>query len=255
MSNPKILVYDIETTPVLAWIWRCGDQVVRHSQLHEKYNQTKIICVTYRWLHEKKSKALVFDIRRQCDKKVLKDFSKLANEADIILGKNNTKFDDKHINFRIFQHGLPPIHDLRRKSDDLERWMRSTFNMQSYALDYFSKLCTGEGKIAMYMEDWIDIVLHKDKKKLDKMVEYGLKDVDDTVALIEEVQPYVIPKHNRAAFAGDLCCTNCGSKKIKKNGTRIVGNIRKQAFYCNDHGGFAGYATIKKDGTLGVMGK
>jgi len=251
MKDPKILVYDIETTPVLAWIWRCGEQVVRHHQLHEKYNQTKIICITYRWLHQKKAKALVWDNNKQCDKKILEDFGDLANEADIIIGKNNARFDDKHINFRRFIHSLPAIPDLARKSDDLERQMRKHFSMQSYALDYFSKLQFGSGKMKMEFNDWVQIVLHKNKKALRKMVTYGKKDADDTADLILQVWPYITPKYNMAAHYGELCCVNCGSKRIRKNGTRGS----RQNFYCNEHHGHAGSAVIKKDGTFGKMGK
>ena len=253
-NEPKILVYDIETTPVLAWIWRCGDQVVRHAQLHKDLNETKVICVTYRWLHEKKAKALVFDIKKQCDKKVIKEFDKLIDEADIILGKNNTKFDDKHINMRRFRHGLDPKPEWSRKSDDLERWMRRHFNMQSYALDYFDKICGGEGKISMSLPDWIDIVSYKTNKSkalksLRKMVKYGKKDADDTAELIKQVQPYIIPKFNHAAYHGDHRCTNCGSQNIYRNGTQLIGNTLKQRWACKDHGGHAGYTTIKKNGT------
>lgn len=250
-SDPKVLVYDIETTPVLAWIWRCGEQYVRHPQLHEDYNQTKIICITYRWMHQKKAKALVYDIKKQCDKKILVEFSKLVGKADVVLGKNSARFDDKHINFRLFQNKLDPIPDWSKKCDDLERWMRRTFNMQSFALDYFAKLTTGAGKNDMCMQDWIDIVLHKDRKKLKKMVDYGLKDADDTAELIERVQPYVKPKYNMAQHYGDIRCTNCGSKNIHKNGIRAG----RQNYYCKEHGGHAGSALIRKDGNYGKMGK
>lgn len=250
---PKILVYDIETTPVLAWIWRCGDQVVRHGQLHEDFNVTKVICITYQWAHQKKAKALVFDIKKQDDSKIIEEFDKLINEADVVIGKNNKKFDDKHINFRRFMHGLPPIPDWIRKSDDLEQQMRKHFNMQSFGLDYFSKLVTGEGKIKMEMQDWIDIVFHKKKKALNKMVKYGKKDAEDTVKLINKVRPYVSFKYNHAAHHGDHRCVTCGSKKIVRYGTRLVGTTRKQRWQCNEHGGFAGYTTILKDGKDGKI--
>jgi hypothetical protein len=255
MNEPKVLVYDLETTPVLAWVWSCGEQVVRHGQLQEPHNQTKIICITYRWLHEKKAKALVFDLKTLSDKAILIEFSKLAREADVIIGKNNARFDDKHVNFRLFQNDLPPIPDLANKSDDLEKWMRRTFNMQSYALDYFAKLRTGEGKIKMEMGDWLDIVVRKDKKALDKMVKYGKKDADDTAELILQVKPYVTPKHSMASFHGKPCCINCGSTNLIKDGTRFLSGIKKQRFFCNDHKGYAGVGTMKKDGTYGVMSK
>ena len=256
-KDPLILVYDIETTPCLAWVWRCGDQVVRHGQLFDGLDETKIICITYRWMHEKKAKALTskikpFDVD---DRAVLHEFHKLATKADIIIGKNNNRFDDKHINYRLFAEGLPPIADLARKSDDLEKQMRRHFNMQSYALDFFAKKELGEGKDKMEFNDWVQIVQHASQKHLKKMVKYGLKDADQTAELITRVWPHVKPKYNMAAHYGDFSCTHCGSQRLRKNGTRVVGSVRKQAMYCKDHHGHAGYATIKKDGTLGRMTK
>jgi hypothetical protein len=221
-------------------------------------NETKIICVTYRWLHEKKAKALIFDIDKQCDKKIMKEFDKLIDEADVILGKNNAKFDDKHVNMRRFRHGLKPKPDWQKKSDDLERWMRRHFNMQSFALDYFDKVCGGSGKINMNMNDWIAIAEYKKNKSrgmkaLRKMVKYGKKDADDTAELIMEVQPYITPKFNHAAYHGDHRCTNCGSQNIHRNGIRLVGQTKKQRWHCKDHGGFAGYTTILKSGKDGKI--
>lgn len=258
-KEPKVLVYDIETTPCLAWVWRCGEQSVRHGQLHSELNETKIICITYRWLHEAKAKALVFDIESQDDYEVLVKFDKLIDEADIILGKNNVRFDDKHINMRRFRHGLDPKPDWSRKSDDLEKWMRKHFNMQSYSLDYFDKITGGDGKIVMIFQDWVDIVSYQKNKSrgikaLRKMVAYGKKDADDTAELIKKVQPYIIPKFNHAAFHGDNRCTNCGSENIIRWGTRAIGNTRKQRWHCKDHGGFAGYTAIKMNGEDGKIG-
>lgn len=253
MSKPKILVYDIETTPVLAWIWRLGDQTVRHGQLHKEFNVTKIICITYRWLHHKKSKALVFDIDKQDDSKIIKEFDEIIKEADVVIGKNNKRFDDKHINFRRFMHGLEPMPDWTKKSDDLEKQMRKHFNMQSYSLDYFSDLMGQGGKIKMEFDDWIQIVYNKNKSRLNKMVKYGKKDTDDTAELIKKVWKYVSPQFNYSTFKGKHSCTLCGSENIKRNGTRVAGGVKKQAWYCNDHGGFAGYTTILKSGKDGKM--
>lgn len=249
IKEPKILVYDIETTPVLAWVWRCGEQYVGHNQLHEDFNLTKIICITYRWNYENKAKALVFDLETLDDTEIIKDFDDILKQADVIIGKNNNKFDDKHINMRRFMNGLPPLPDWSRHSDDLEKQMRKHFNMQSYSLDYFAKVTGGEGKIKMCLDDWIQIVLHKNKSRLAKMVKYGKKDADDTMELIEKVRPYVTFKYNFAAHHGDLRCTSCGSEDIIKNGTRLVGSLRKQRWACNNCGGHAGYTSLTAKNT------
>ena len=48
----KVLVFDIETSPIQAWIWRLGDQVVRHDQLVKDYASVNIMCIGYKWVGE-----------------------------------------------------------------------------------------------------------------------------------------------------------------------------------------------------------
>ena len=60
-KEPKILTYDIESTPLLAWIWRLGKQVVRHDQLHDDWAQYNIICIGYKWMHEREVHVLQWD--------------------------------------------------------------------------------------------------------------------------------------------------------------------------------------------------
>ncbi len=253
VSKPKILVYDIETTPVLAWIWRCGEQFVGHHQLFDGLNATKIICITYRWLHEKKAKALVFDLETLDDEAIIREFDTIIQEADVIIGKNNNKFDNKHINFRRLLHGLPAIPDWTKRSDDLESQMRRHFNMQSFSLDYFSKLMGQGGKMKMELQDWIDIVQNRSKKKLKKMVDYGKKDADDTAELILKVWPYVSPKFNHSVHQGKLCCITCGHKRIVEDKIRVDGGRKTQTFWCPSHKGYAGRAYIKVNGDLGQI--
>jgi len=250
---PRVLVYDIETTPVLAWIWRCGEQVVNHGQLHSEVNTTKIICITYRWLHESKAKALIFNLKTLDDSEIVKQFDVLVKQADVIIGKNNNRFDNKHINFRRMIHGLPAIPDWTTMSDDLEVQMRRHFNMQSYSLDYFSKLMGQSGKIKMELQDWIDIVQFKNKKKLKKMVTYGKKDADDTAELILKVWPYVTPKFNYATHLDTACCITCGHSGITKDRIKTQSSGQVQTFWCPKHKGYAGQAYIKKDGTYGKL--
>lgn len=254
-NQPKVLIYDIEVTPVLAWIWRCGEQYVGHHQLHEELNMTKVICITYRWLHEKKSKALVFDIGTLDDHDIIQTFDSIIQKADVIIGKNSDRFDNKHLNFRRMMHGLPAITDWIKRTDDLEKQMRRHFNMQSFSLDYFSKITGSDGKIKMNLQDWIDIVYRHDTKALNKMVKYGLKDVDDTAELVLKVWPYVTPKANMAAIKHTHACVNCGAKGILNAGPRVHGGSDVMTFWCPSHGGYAGRATIKKDGSFGKIRK
>ena len=43
VKTPKILFYDIETSPLKAWVWGLGKQVLRHHQLVDGYKKYGII--------------------------------------------------------------------------------------------------------------------------------------------------------------------------------------------------------------------
>lgn len=258
-NQPKILYYDIETTPLLAYIWRTGKQVVRHSQLAEQRNEYRIICICYCWNDSKAPKALIWDHRKQDCTAIVKEFDALIKQADVVIGKNSNSFDNRHLNAQRMLTGGTPMPDWVRYTDDLERQMRKYFYLPSFSLDYISKILGLGGKLKMELQDWIDIVEdrkgERGTKALKKMVRYGKKDIADTRALWEYLEGHFETRFNHATFLMDKVCVTCGSCNIIKNGTRISGKTRYQLYFCNEHGGYAGRAPIstqqQKEGRLG----
>lgn len=239
MKKPNILFYDIETAPVKAYVWGCGEQVVRHCQLVKGASQTRIISLAYAFNNEK-VKTLHWDYEKQDDKPIVKEFTRLTKLADIIIGKNNNRFDNKHIHTRLMFHGLSSSHDLFFKSEDLERQMRRYFNLQSNSLDYISNELGLGGKVNMQFSDWIDIVEKRTIKSFHKMIKYGAKDVDDTRKIWNYCLKYFVPTHNLSALLGEFCCRVCGSHKIIKDGSFLKGSTVYQKYFCNSHDGYAG---------------
>ena len=259
MSNkPKILFYDIETSPLQAWVWRPGKQVVRHGQLVKGHTRYGIICITYCFNDGKPAKAIQWDFKKQDTVNVVRAFDKIVRSSrpDVIIGKNSDRFDNKHLNSVRMYHDLNAMPEFFKYTDDLEKQMRKYFYLPSYALDYFSDELGLGGKMKMCMQDWIDIVTRcpeNGEKKLKKMVRYGKKDIVDTRAIWNYCIKHCEPKYNAATKVGGIACRACGSFEIKKNGKRVAGKTIYQNFYCNGHGGYAGRATISKKGFLGTM--
>ena len=131
-------------------------------------------------------------------------------------------------------------------TDDLQKQMRKHFYLPSYSLEYFAELIGLGGKDEMEFDDWVKIVEHNDKKSLKKMIKYCSKDVDITRKAWHKVLPHIIPKFNMSTFNQNLSCRTCGSKRIKKNGTRQRGKTRYQMYFCNEHGGYAGEAPVRQ---------
>lgn len=242
--DKKILFYDIETTPLKAYVWRLGDQTVRHGQLTHDGMMTDIICIAYCWNDGKPAKVLHWGYHKQDSSKVIEKFDKLIQKADIVIGKNSTKFDNKHINTHRMLNGMPGMPDWTKYTDDLETQMRRTFALPSYSLDYFSRLLGIGGKVKMEFSDWIDIVEKRNKASFDKMLKYNKKDTEDTRYLWEYCEKHFMPKLNHNAGSSDMVCANCGSLNVVKHGTRRSGKNLYQRYFCNDHGGYAGRKII-----------
>jgi hypothetical protein len=270
---PKILIYDIETTPLKAWIWRCGEQVVRHNQLDHGYNEYRISTIAYKWLQDKKVHVLTAE-----DK--ISRFDEEVKKADIIIGKNSDRFDVKHINTQRLLQGLPPMPQWLDSNDDLEKQMRRFFAFPSMSLDYISQIFGLGGKVKMEFQDWIDIenmkllkklfienkdlsysqrknisfalfgsdhlsILKAGDKALDKMVFYNKKDVKDTEKALLKVLPHIKLKHNAATANDGKGCITCGSLALAPLKVIIKGKTKYQQFECLNHGGYAGKATWK----------
>lgn len=249
-NKPKVLFYDIETSPLQAWIWQCGTQYVGHKNLVKQHSNWGIICITYCWNDGKPAKCIDWGYSEQNTGSVVERFDEIIKQADFTIGKNSDKFDTKMINAARMFAGLPGLPQWTKYTDDLERQMRRYFRLPSQSLDYISSQLGLGGKIKMEMQDWIDIVEKNSngEKSLAKMIRYGKKDVVDTRTLWNKLSEHFDSKWNQSAFqqSETPSCKHmdCGSSKIKKNGTRMAGKIRYQEFLCTDCGRYAGRSSI-----------
>jgi hypothetical protein len=253
-NPPKILFFDIETTPLKAYIWRLGKQVLRHDQLIEGADRYDIICITYCYNDGQKASVLHWDYEKQDSKPMLKEFDRLIKDADIVIGKNSDMFDNRHLNVHRMLNNHQGMPDWIKYTDDLEKQMRKHFGkaLPSQSLDYISRILGYGGKVKMEFQDWINIVEKvpgAGLKSFNKMLKYGMKDVEDTRAIWTYMEKHITPKHSRAAVMHNMVCVNCGSSDIVKDGKKCAGGTMYQRFFCNTHGGYAGRVPIKTHST------
>jgi hypothetical protein len=257
--KPKILFYDIETSPLKAWIWQCGQQYVGHKSLDKNHSMWGIICVTYCWNDGKPAKVIDWGFEEQSTGEVVRQFDEIIKQADFTIGKNSDKFDTKMINANRMFAGLPGLPQWTKYTDDLEKQMRRYFRLPSQSLDYLSGQLGLGGKIKMEMQDWIDIVEKNSNgvKSLKKMIKYGKKDVEDTRTLWNKLSQHFDSKWNQAIFQGDvLACkyADCGSTNLHRDGIRQSGKTKYQGWECADCKRYAGRSPLSLKGKEGQVG-
>lgn len=252
-DNFKILWYDIESAPLPVYVWQMGKQVVRHNQLIKgKFSRYNIICITYCWNDGGPAKCIDWGYEKQDTASVVRKFDKIVAQADLVVGKNNTKFDNKMINAARMFAGLPGNPTWTKYTDDLETQMRRHFRLPSQALDYISNELGYGGKIKMDFQDWIDIVEKhptRGRAALKKMCSYGIKDVEDTRALWDKLSEHFEPKYNMntvlGAAKGEQLCKNCGSSRLAHRGSARHGiTCSYQEYRCLDCNRYAGRARL-----------
>lgn len=188
-SDFRIMIYDIETSRVTAKVWWTGKQYVGHKQLLE---EPKVISISWKWLGEDKIHALTWD-KDHCDKKMLTKFMKQYNSADMVIGQNNDRFDNRWINARAMKHN---IHfNTFVKSFDIMKQTKRLFRLPSYSMDYITKFLNVENKQTHEGITMWDMIQDGNKKQqkeyLKKMVAYNVGDIVSTEAMYVKLRKYM----------------------------------------------------------------
>lgn len=235
-NEPKILIWDVETSPVKAWIWRTGTKInVSHDMIVDG-QQTDIICICYKWHGEKKVHSLDWGLKKQDSSKMIEEFTKVIESADVVLAHNGDSFDMKHFNTQRLLKGQDPIS--WPTSEDTLKMVRKHFKFTSNRLDYLSRTLVGGGKDRMTFRDWVDIVDYKSAKALKKMIKYCKKDVELLDQLFTKIKPYVDLKVNRSIIKNNHRegCPNCGSTELRKRGFALTRAGKYQRYQCKSCG-------------------
>ena len=105
---PKILIFDIETSPMASYTWGRWKQNV---SLDQTISEWFMLSWSAKWLNNPNmmSDALTpEEVSREDDARITRSIWHLLNEADIIIAHNGVKFDTPKLNSRFIINGLMP---------------------------------------------------------------------------------------------------------------------------------------------------
>jgi DNA polymerase elongation subunit (family B) len=229
----KTLYIDIEVSPNIALTWATGYKLtIPYENVIE---ERKIICICWKWDNDTDVSALTWDAK-QNDKHMLKTFSTVASEADIIIGHNADRFDIKWVRTRCMFHRIPFPNDFR--TCDTLKAAKSNFYFNSNRLDYIDKYLGGTGKKDTGgFELWKAVLIERDPAALTKMVDYCKQDVLILESVHKEMYNYIRQTFHVGAVENGYrwSCPHCGSMNvIAKDKVYSAVGIERRRMKCKD---------------------
>lgn len=217
-TSAKVLILDIETAPIRAFVWGIWQQNVGTHQI-----QSDWFCLTWaaKWLFEDKvysGKLKPKEVAEQNDKRIIEGIWKLINEADIVIAHNGEKFDIPKLNSRFILNGLQP--PLPYQQIDTLKHIRRQFGFTSNKLDYVNKLLNLERKKDTNFELW-ENCMKGNADALSEMEEYNVQDVRILEETYLQIRAWIKPHPNMGLFILDEKehrCPNCGSSELTEQG-------------------------------------
>lgn len=243
MTQPaKILIFDIETAPVLAYVWGLKDQNVAVNQIHRDWY---VIAWAAKWYGDAPSKVIYRDQRKakniEDDRKILTDLWKLLDEADIVITQNGKNFDTPKLNARFIEHGMKPPSPYKHL--DTYQIVRSAAKFTSNKLEYLTeRLCTKYKKLKHEKFPGFSLWAECLKGNLtawNEMRRYNKHDVLATEELYTKIRAWAPQNAPRAFNVGHLTqqCPTCGVVgKLRPKGYNYTRVSRFRKYVCNGCG-------------------
>ena len=233
-SKRQRLFFDIEVSANIGFFWSSGYKlnIGPESIIKER----AVICICYKWEDQKEVYSLQWD-SKQCDKRMLQKFIEVANTASEIIGHNGDKFDMAWIRTRCLFHGIQMFPSYT--TIDTLKVARQKFRFNSNKLNYIADYLGIGTKIKTEYSLWKDIVLHKDKVAMAKMIKYCQKDVVLLEQVFNALKNHIEPKtHYGVIFGADRgSCPECGSDELvianRRTSATGVKKVQLQCKTCN----------------------
>lgn len=211
-AKAKILILDIETAPVKAYVWRMWKENISLDQVISNWF---MLSWSAKWLGENEIMSDVLtgkEALEENDERIVYSIWKLLNEAQIVIAHNGIKFDLPKIQSRFIIHGFPPTTPY--KQIDTLKVAKQQFGFSSNKLDALATYFNIENKIGTDFQLWKDC-LDGNEQALSYMCKYNEMDVLILEKVYLRLRPYIKGHVNIGLFEDKSnVCPHCGSENI-----------------------------------------
>jgi len=232
-GSPKILLLDIETAPMRAYVWALWKQNVDpKTQLINDW-----FCLTWatKWLFDTKvysQKLTNGEVLEEDDSRIIRNIWKMLNEADIVIAHNGWRFDIPRLNTRFIINGLNP--PMPYQIIDTLSVAKKSFAFSSNKLDMINKSLGIRRKVDTGGFELWDKCINGDENSLKKMERYNRGDVLALEDLYMKLRPWIKSHPNLGIYveANGSVCPTCGSSNLNWGGSYVTPAGKYKTFRC-----------------------
>lgn len=233
IQMPKILVLDIETAPVKAYVWRLWKQDVYIDQIISDWF---MLTWSASWLGSGEvmsARLYGEEAIDECDFRIVKQLWNLLNEADIVIAHNGNSFDIPKIKARFAINGLPPTSFYQQI--DTKVVAAKEFGFTSNKLDFLAESFGISKKLHTEFSLWARCLKGEDAA-LEEMEIYNRHDVEVLEEVYYKLRPYIKNHPNVTLYDDDAAnrCPTCGGTHLIEHNFYYTSVGKFQVYRCDD---------------------
>ena len=229
----KILFWDIETAPTVAYIWKLWKENVGVNQIVEP---GRILCWSAAW--QGTNEVIYSSEWDDGEGDMVRELHNLLSEADVTVTYNGNNFDTPTVNASFLKYGLAP--PAPSQSVDLYQVVKKRFRLLSNRMDYVAQHLGIPGKLDTGGFSLWARVLGGDPEAREQMIDYNVQDVVVLEELYEKLLPWV-PNHPQRGHYEDssFVCPSCGSEHVQRRGLHRTKVFSYQRYQCVECGSWS----------------
>lgn len=239
-NKPKVLIFDIETAPIIAHVWGLWENNVALNQIECDWH---VLSWSAKWKWAPDNEVMHMSQRGaskiEDDTELLNAIWELLDEADVVITQNGKSFDQRKLNARFvikkIKDGHPPSSF---KHEDTKLIAQKHFAFSSHKLEYMTDQLNVKYKKLKHKkfpghEMWTEC-LKGNQDAWDAMEEYNKYDVLALEELFDILAPWQGVSgvnYNWYNDAEENLC-KCGGKTFTRNGFYYTSVGKFQRYKC-----------------------
>lgn len=210
--KPKILFYDIETTPNHGYTWgKYQQNVLSFTKRRE------LLSVAWSWSGS--SKIYCESVCTQSEKSLVKLLHELLTEADVAVAHNGDEFDHKIARARMIAHGLPPLKPI--VSVDTRKAAKRFFQFEGASLSDLGDYLKLGKKLATPGFSLWERCMKGERSAFELLERYNKQDVKLLKKAYRAIGPWIEnhPHLGKLSLKRGISCPTCSSRQMQSRGT------------------------------------